>query len=119
LGVAVASAGPAIAQPGSANERLDIAIIGVGGQGEYSYGQLQHENIVAIADVDEVRAGKAWADMDSTRRFKDYRVMLDKLQDEIGAVVVATPDHTHFHASYMAMALNKHLYLEKPMAHNV
>lgn len=119
LGVAVASAGPAIAQPGSANERLDIAIIGVGGQGEYSYGQLQHENIVAIADVDEVRAGKAWADMDSTRRFKDYRVMLDKLQDEIDAVVVATPDHTHFHASYMAMGLNKHLYLEKPMAHNV
>ncbi len=119
LSVTVAAAGPAIAQPGSANGRLDVAIVGVGGQGGYSYDNLRKENIVAIADVDAERAGKPFAEMDASRRFTDFRVMLDKVHNEIDAVVVATPDHTHFHPSYMAMDLGKHLYLEKPMAHNV
>jgi predicted dehydrogenase len=119
ISVTVAAVGPAIAQPGSANERLDVAIVGVGGQGGYSYGNLRNENIVAIADVDAERAGKPFAEMDSSHRFTDFRVMLDQVQNDIDAVVVATPDHTHFHPASMAMELGKHVYLEKPMAHNV
>ena len=117
--IAAMKTGPDIGQPGSANEKLNIAIIGVGGQGSYSYGNVRRENIVAIADVDSVRAGRPFAMLKPNERFTDYRVMLDKLQNSIDAVVVATPDHTHFHPSTMVMDLGKHLYLEKPMAHNV
>jgi predicted dehydrogenase len=119
LSATVAMSGPALAAPGSANEKLDIAIIGVGGQGNFSYENLRRENIVAMADVDSVKAGKPFARMKSSQRFTDYRHMLDKMHKSIDAVVVATPDHTHFHPAYMAMDLGKHLYLEKPMAHNV
>ncbi len=117
--VAAMKTGPAIAAPGSANEKLNIAIVGVGGQGAYSYGNVRKENIIAIADVDSVRAGRPFARMDASGQFTDYRRMLDKLHNELDAVVVATPDHTHFHPSYMAMDYGLHLYLEKPMAHNV
>jgi predicted dehydrogenase len=116
---AAAAAGPAIAQPGSANEKLNIAIVGFGGQGLFSYNNVKHENIVAAADVDELRAGEHFQTIDSSRRFSDYRRMLDKYANEIDAVVIATPDHTHFHPSYAVLDLGKHLYLEKPMAHNV
>lgn len=119
LGVAVAYTGPAIAAPGSANEKLNIAMVGVGGQGAFSYENVRHENIVAIADVDSVRAGAPFARLKPEQRFTDYRKMLDKLQNEIDAVVVATPDHSHFHPAYMVMDLGKPLYLEKPMAHNI
>ncbi|MBI1319462.1 MAG: gfo/Idh/MocA family oxidoreductase [Candidatus Hydrogenedens sp.] len=119
MSAAAAYAGPSIAQPGSANEKLNIAIVGVGGQGAYSYENVRRENIVAIADVDSVRAGRPLERMKPEQRFTDYRRMLDKLQNDIDAVVVATPDHSHFHPAYMAMDLGKHLYLEKPMAHTV
>ncbi len=119
IGAAALRTGPAFAASGSANEKLDIAIIGLGGQGNYSYQNVRQENIVAVADVDSVRAGKAFERFDASQRFTDYRRMLDKMHNSIDAVVVATPDHTHFHPAYMAMDLGKHLYLEKPMAHNV
>ena len=45
--------------------------------------------------------------------------MLDQLAGEIDAVVISTPDHTHFHPAYAAMQLGLHVYLEKPLAHNV
>ena len=119
LSTVVAASAPAIAAPGSANEKLNIAIIGPGGQGNYSYQNVKRENVVAMADVDSVRAGEAFAQMDPSRRFTDYRVLFDKMHKEIDAVVVATPDHMHYHPAITALQLDKHLYLEKPMAHNV
>lgn len=119
LSVAAMKTGPALAATRSANEKLNIAIIGVGGQGTYSFNAVRRENLVAVADVDTVRAGKPLESFPEKARFTDYRVMLDKMEKDIDAVVVATPDHTHFHPAYMAMDMNKHLYLEKPMAHNV
>ena len=47
------------------------------------------------------------------------RRMLDKLSNQLDAVVISTPDHTHFHPAYAAMQLGLHVYLEKPLAHNV
>lgn len=117
--IAAMKTGPAIAATRSANEKLNVAIIGIGGQGTYSYNNVRKENIVAAADVDTVRAGKPFERLDESKRFTDYRRMLDKMDKDIDAVVVATPDHTHFHPAYMAMDMGKHLYLEKPMAHNV
>ncbi|MBI2421791.1 MAG: Gfo/Idh/MocA family oxidoreductase [Candidatus Hydrogenedentes bacterium] len=114
-----AAAGPAIAQPGSANEKLGVAIVGIGGQGEFSYENLRRERMVAVADVDTVRAGKPYTAFDASCQFTDYRKMFDKMHASIDAVVVATPDHSHFHPASIALELGKHVYLEKPMAHNV
>ena len=119
LSVAAMKTGPAFAQSRNANEKLNVAIVGVGGQGTYSYNNVRRENLVAVADVDLVRAGKPYERFPKAGQFMDYRVMFDKMHKESDAVVVATPDHTHFHPGYMAMDLGKHLYLEKPMAHNV
>ena len=53
------------------------------------------------------------------KRYKDFRVMLGEMGDEIDAVLVGTPDHTHAVACRAAMALNKPVYCEKPLAHDV
>lgn len=119
LTAATVAAGPVFAETRAANEELNIAIIGIGGQGYYSYKNVRHENVIAAADVDTDRAGRPFERLDKSRRFTDYRRMLDTMHKDIDAVVVATPDHTHFHPAYAAMELDKHLYLEKPMAHNV
>ncbi|MEO1997109.1 MAG: Gfo/Idh/MocA family oxidoreductase, partial [Planctomycetaceae bacterium] len=53
------------------------------------------------------------------RKFVDYRRMFDQMESQIDAVVVSTPDHTHFHPCMSALERGKHLYCEKPMAHAV
>src|SRR5438093_6335292 len=101
------------------NERLNIAIIGAGGQGG---GNLRNvdisENIVALCDADEVRAAGSFKRHPKATRYTDFRVMLEK-QKDIDAVVVSTPDHTHAVASILAMRLGKHVYCEKPLTHSV
>ena len=52
-------------------------------------------------------------------RFKDFRVMLDKMEKQIDAVVISTPDHTHFVATLAAMELGMHVYTEKPLTHDI
>jgi predicted dehydrogenase len=103
----------------SPNEKLNVALIGIGGQGGSNLNGVKGENIVALCDVDDTRAGKAFERFPKAAKFADYREMLDKLEKQIDAVVVSTPDHTHFHPSMMAMERGKHLYCEKPMAHSV
>jgi len=103
----------------SPNEKLNLAIIGVGGRGSANLSGVRGENIVALCDVDQQRAGKAFEKFDKSRRFDDFRVMLDKLENQIDGVVISTPDHTHFHPAMMAMQMGKHCYCEKPMAHSV
>ena len=102
----------------SANEKLNIACIGVGGRGSANVGGVSSENIIAMCDVDESKAGKRFQEFNKARKFKDYRVMFDKLGNEIDAVVISTPDHTHFHPARQAMMEGKHVYCEKPLAHS-
>src|SRR5512136_1663327 len=88
-----------------ANSRLNIAGIGVGGQGR---GNLDNfiglgENIVALCDVDTARAGDIFKKCSSARVFKDFRRMFDEMDKQIDAVLVATPDHTHAIAAVAAM----------------
>lgn len=101
-----------------ANERLNVAAIGVGGKGESDVSDIAATgcNIVALCDVDDERAAKSYAKFPSARRYKDFRVMLEKQQD-IDAVIVSTPDHTHAVAAVMAMRLGKHVYCQKPLAY--
>lgn len=98
--------------------RLNIAIIGAGGQGGGNLNNVAGENIVALCDVDEQRAAAAFNRYPKVNKYSDYRVMLDKQRD-IEAVVVSTADHMHAFASIAAMRLGKHCYCEKPLTHSV
>ncbi|MBI2806764.1 MAG: Gfo/Idh/MocA family oxidoreductase [Planctomycetes bacterium] len=105
------------AQPG-ANARLNVALIGAGGRAEGNEQGVRGENIVALCDVDQSRARNVYNRYPRVTKYTDFRVMLDK-QKDIQAVVVSTPDHTHFHASAMALQRGKHVYCEKPLTHSV
>ncbi len=110
----------AIARPGpSANSKINLAFIGVGGRGVLNLQGLSGENIVALCDVDDRSAAGAFKAHPNARRFRDFRQMLDKMGKEIDAVVVSTPDHTHFAASMASMELGKHVFCEKPLTHTV
>lgn len=102
----------------SANDRLNIAGIGVSGQGASDLNNLMEENIVALCDVDWAHAAGTFKKFPKAKQFKDFRRMLDEVKD-IDAVVVATPDHMHAFASIAAMKLGKHCYCEKPLTHSV
>ncbi|HUT89045.1 MAG TPA: Gfo/Idh/MocA family oxidoreductase [Thermoguttaceae bacterium] len=108
-GISTLGAGPA------PSERLNVAFIGSGGQAAFSLEHLADHNIVALCDVDERRAAGAFERFPKAKRFRDYRRMLDQMERQIDAVVVATPDHTHAPASIRAMQLGKHVYCEKPL----
>ncbi|MBX3746930.1 MAG: Gfo/Idh/MocA family oxidoreductase [Verrucomicrobiae bacterium] len=100
------------------SEKLNIAGIGVGGQGGGVLNDLKSENIVALCDVDESRAAGTFNAFPQAARFKDYRVMLDK-QKDFDAVMIATPDHMHAPIALAALRAGKHVYVEKPMAHTI
>lgn len=100
-----------------ANEKLNMAFIGCGGRGEGLVFELagMGNNVVALCDVDEQRAANAFKKFPDAKKYRDFRKMLEEMRDQIDAVVVATPDHTHAPASVMAMKLGKHVYCEKPL----
>ncbi len=103
----------------SPNEKLNLACVGVGGRGSANVGGVKSQYLVAFADVDDARAGKAFENHRQTKKFKDYRKLLDEFGRDLDGIVISTPDHTHFHPAYAAMQLGLHVYLEKPLAHNV
>lgn len=102
--------------------KLRTAHIGVGGMGAEdlkaisSHAQVE---VVALCDVDSERLDAASKLHPKAKRFSDYRTMLKEIQNEIDAVIVSTPDHTHAPASMMAMNLNKPVYCQKPLTHHV
>ncbi len=115
-----ATHGWAAEKPLSANDKINIASIGVGGRGEgITSSAAKSHNLVAMCDVDEKRAGKNWEKQTQAEKFADFRKMYDKLEKQIDAVAISTPDHMHFHPAYGALMRGKHIYLEKPLAHNV
>ncbi|MHC4171027.1 MAG: Gfo/Idh/MocA family oxidoreductase, partial [Planctomycetota bacterium] len=77
------------------SNKLGLAIIGAGGQGGYSLKNTTSENLVAIADVDKVRSANAVRKNPNAKFFNDFRAMLDKMDKDIDAVMVCTPDHNH------------------------
>lgn len=103
----------------SASDKLNIALIGVGGQGRSQYGAFKGQNLVALCDVDLARAEYAIKETPKAAVFQDYRRMFDQLGKSIDAVAVSTPDHSHAPASLMAMKLGKHVYCEKPLTHSI
>ena len=103
----------------SPGNRLNIAVIGVGGRGQASWTQVPKESIVAMCDVDERMSAKGFEACPTAKRYKDFRKMFDQMAKDIDAVIIATPNHTHFPAAMAAMELGKHVFVEKPLAHNI
>lgn len=103
----------------SPSSRLNVACIGVGGRGGAAVRAMKGENIVALCDVDDARAASTFKQFPDVPRFRDYRTLFDKLGNSLDAVTISTPDHMHFPIAMMAMALGKHVFVEKPMAHTV
>lgn len=110
--------GAEVPSPGG---KINVAGIGIGGQGGSDINQVAGlgHNIVALCDVDENYAAKQFAKYPDAKRFTDYRVMFDKMGSEVEAVVIGTPDHTHALIAMEAIRRGKHVYCEKPLAHSV
>jgi predicted dehydrogenase len=101
------------------SEKLNIAGIGVSGQGGSDLRAVSSENIVALCDVDWRHAAGTFKRYPKAKKYWDFRRMLEEEDKNIDAVVVATPDHIHAPASIMAIKMGKHVYCEKPLAHDV
>ena len=102
----------------SPNEKLNIAAIGAGGKGSSDIDGCSSENIIALCDPDWKTAGGTFDRYPNAKRYKDFRVLLDK-ETTLDAVTVSTPDHMHAFAAIDAMERGKHVYVQKPMAHTV
>ncbi|MBL8771070.1 MAG: Gfo/Idh/MocA family oxidoreductase [Phenylobacterium sp.] len=137
LGAAAAAslAGPALAarrlKPG---QKVNLAVIGAGGQGASNMARLTGHNIVAACDVDFDRVARSLLDRDGklradrtdlkaaydkAERHADYRRMLDARAKDLDAVVIATPDHHHAVAAKLAMERGLHVYVQKPLTWSV
>ncbi len=101
------------------SDKLNIAGIGVGGIGYTNLKSMELENIVALCDVDENYALRnSYREWPTAPQYKDYRVMFEK-QNDIDAVVIATPDHSHALPALIAMRNGIHVYLQQPLTHSV
>jgi len=112
-----------------AAEKLKCVQIGCGGRGMYHLEYVARqakENVFAIVDPDEKRHArvKKWLqdheqDTSKLQTFTDYRVMFDKLGKQVDAVFIAAPNHQHEPAASLALQLNKPVYCEKPLCHDI
>ena len=104
----------------SPNDRIRFACIGVEGKGSSdSRDAGRHGEVVAICDIDEKRLDKAAQRFPDAKRYFDWRKLLDEMGEQIDAVTVSTPDHSHAVASLAAMRMGKHCFTQKPMTHTL
>ncbi len=101
------------------SDKLNIACVGSGGQGANDVRDVSSENIIALCDVDDERAAETFAAYPKARKYKDFRIMFEEEEDEIDAVTVTTPDHTHAVIAMAAIRMGKHVYVQKPLTHTV
>ncbi len=102
------------------SEKLNIACVGVGGQGASDVGELSTENIVALCDVDwSQHTAETFAKYPNAKKYKDFRKMLEAEDRNIDAVTISTPDNTHAVVAMMAIKMGKHVYCQKPLCHDI
>lgn len=121
---AAALALPSLASAKSPNEKLNIAFIGVGGRGGSNLRSVTKQslvgvNVVALCDVNQQNLNIASKLHPEARKYTDFRKLYEDNTDDIDAVVISTPEHTHAFATMPALKLKKHVYCEKPLTHNV
>jgi predicted dehydrogenase len=123
--VGIATAGAALAgcqtarpRKLSANDKLNIAVIGVAGRGGENLKEVAAlENIVALCDVDSTRLAEAAKKFPAAKTYADFRRLID--QRDIDAILVATPDHTHAVATAAVLRSGRPVYCEKPLTHTI
>lgn len=104
------------------SDRLLIASIGVGGKGQSDIASFEKSglaNVAYLCDVDTRRASNSVKALPKAKFYKDWREMLDKEHKNFDAVSVSTPDHNHAIQAFAAMQLGKHVYVQKPMSHDI
>ncbi len=106
---------------GSPNDRLQVGVIGIAGQGTYDLNEVARAGaaIVALCDVHESRpeVGEVRKRFPKGPFYTDFRKLLD--QKGLDGVVIATPDHTHAVPAMAALKAGLHVYCEKPLTHTV
>ncbi|MEX2381956.1 MAG: Gfo/Idh/MocA family oxidoreductase [Opitutales bacterium] len=117
-GVSILTGGVFKARAYAANEKLNTALIGVGGRGGAFHEAVSSENFVAMCDVDTSRMADLANSNPKTKTYQDYRRMLD-VHRNLDAVFVITPDHHHFPAAMRAIANGAGVYVEKPLCHSI
>lgn len=103
----------------SALSKLNVALIGGGGIAKTAFKDCQNENVIAIADVDDLTGADGFKTFPYAKQYKDWRKMLDAHHKELDLVIVSTPDHTHFAATYAAMERGIAVHTQKPLTHNI
>jgi predicted dehydrogenase len=104
------------------SDKLRIAGIGAGGKGGgdlIEFAKSPNVDIVALCDVDDRQAVNSRKKFEKAGYYKDFREMLEKEKNNIDAVSIGTPDHTHAVATLAAMQLGKHVYTQKPLTHDI
>src|SRR5688572_12119134 len=101
----------------SANDKINIGVIGVAGRGAANLQGVSKENIVALCDVDENNLAAAVKNFPEARTYHDFRQLID--QKNIDAIVISTPDHTHAVAAVAALRTGRHVYCEKPLTRTI
>jgi predicted dehydrogenase len=104
------------------SDRLQLAGIGAGGKGESDIANIVKggkTDVAFLCDVDTRRAATSLTNFPKAKYYKDYRELLDKEHKHIDAVTVSTPDHNHAMIAMAAMQLGKHVYVQKPLAHDI
>ncbi len=104
------------------NGKLRTAHIGVGRMGWEDLNSIASHHqveVTALCDVDANFLGAAQKAYPGARAFADYRRLFGEMKNDIDAVIVSTPDHTHAPAALLAMELGKPVYCQKPLTHQV
>ncbi len=101
----------------SANERLNLGVIGVAGRGGENLKAVSGENIVALCDVDSQRLEAAARTFPGAAKYRDFRALLER--NDLDGVVVSTPDHCHAVIVVEAMKRGRHVYCEKPLTRTI
>ncbi len=103
----------------SPSDTLNIAVVGAGGRGNAHVSAASKENLVAMVDVDLRQSKTNFNTHNKAKTYTDFRKMYDEVGQDLDAVMVATPDHTHAVIALPAIRMGKHVYVEKPLTHNV
>ncbi|SFQ52530.1 Gfo/Idh/MocA family protein [Parafilimonas terrae] len=104
------------------SDKLVVAGIGAGGKGESdikNFFDSGKAEIAVLCDVDDRQAAKTRSRFPKAKYYKDFREMLDKEHKNIDACSVSIPDHNHAVAAMAAMQLGKHVYVQKPLTHDI
>lgn len=105
-----------------ANEKLRCAGIGVGGKGSGDIDQAGAlMEVIGLCDVDSEYLGSKLKKWPAAKGFSDFRKLFDdsSLLKNIDAFTISTPDHNHALPAVLAMRAGKHVYVQKPLTHDV